>query len=356
MAGYGPPDPLSRETIRAMVDVVRPEWTVRVVEPCERGSDVLYFLTVGTDEGGRKLVLKYCRFADAGAFLTEPRVLSVVSRETGMPVPAIEAVVDDHDELPSPYFLMERRPGHPPTPRPVDADRLVALACDAGRFLGAVHRVAEFEGFGPLEPADCDGAEGGTGRSQTRSEGADPATGLAVADPTDSWADRFHEVATAPLDRLADTRFEDLVPTIRRSLSTARDRIAEAEFTPVLCHGDYRPGNLLVDSKETTAVLGWRTAVAAPAEYDLARTEEQLCSRRGPGDDVRRRVRTALYEAYEHTNRLATGPGFEARRDAYLLSARVETMRWLPYRMSGADAARVAAAAAAHRSFVEALR
>ncbi|MFC6726429.1 aminoglycoside phosphotransferase, partial [Halobium palmae] len=96
MAGYGPPDPLSRETIRSMVAAVRPDWTVRVVEPCERGSDVLYFLTVGADEGSREVVLKYCRFADASGFLTEPRVLSLVASETGVPVPEVEAVVDEH--------------------------------------------------------------------------------------------------------------------------------------------------------------------------------------------------------------------------------------------------------------------
>lgn len=338
MAGYGPPDPLSRETIRSMVAAVRPEWTVRVVEPCERGSGVLYFLTVGTDDGIREIVLKYCRFADANGFLTEPRVLSLVAGDTGVPVPRVEAVVDEHDDLPAPYFLMERREGTPMPETVRDGDRLVGIARDAGRYLGAVHRLREFDAFGRLGPA----------------EGGD---GLAVADPTDAWAEWFHEVAVAPLDRLDDTRFSDLVPELRRRFDAVRDRLRRGDPTPVLCHGEYRPDNLLVgDDDRTAAVLGWRTALAAPAEYDLARTESHLAGGRTPDDEVRRRLRDALYEGYDRTNRLDRDEGFVARREGYLLAARAEAMRWLPYRLGDADAKRIEAAAADHRAFVEALR
>lgn len=37
-----------------------------------------------------------------------------------------------------------------------------------------------------------------------------------------------------------------------------------------LCHGDYRPANVIVDADEVAAILGWSHALVTDASYDLA--------------------------------------------------------------------------------------
>lgn len=417
MADYGPSDPLSRRTLREMVAAVRSDWTVRAIEPTDRGSDVLYFLHVDpgedgssasgseppseaepasgsgsagpesasdssptgpesgpdresasgprsapavdaiaenagaemeataesptgsasgeTDGGspGREIALKYCRFADPSSVLTEPRILSLVADQTAIPVPEVYGVVDGHDELPAPYFLMERCEGVVAADCHLDEEETAALARDAGRHLGRFHRIGRFEGFGTVEYAD-----------------GEPR----VADPRGAWADWFADVVEGPLDHLEDSRFADLVPPLRDYVADATERLRGTDLSPVPCHNEYRLGNVLVDPETrcTTAVLDWGAVVTAPAEYELVRTE-QFFSDWAPLDaPIRERVREALYEGYDRTNELERDAAFDRRREWYLAATRIEAMRWLPYRLGDAEPSEREAAAAEHREFV----
>lgn len=85
--------------------------------------------------------------------------------------------------------------------------------------------------------------------------------------------------AAAPTTALT---VDELLPHLRAGAATADradlldalDRLLEVrpdEESPVLCHGDLHPLNLLVDGDRVT-VLDWTGAVVAPAAYDVAWT------------------------------------------------------------------------------------
>ena len=76
---------------------------------------------------------------------------------------------------------------------------------------------------------------------------------------------------------------------------------SDHEHRPVLTHGDYRPGNLLVDERGSiTAVLDWGNAHVTHAGYALAHAEAQFVDihrlPRAERERLRRVFRTAYAE------------------------------------------------------------
>ncbi|MFC4549035.1 MULTISPECIES: phosphotransferase family protein [Halorussus] len=331
-AESGEGEQFSGDVLGRMVREVRPEWTLRAATPAEEGTDVVYFLTVDTGEGTRECVLKACEFLDPEAFRPEPYLLDLLDRRTSIPVPGIVGAVDDHDDLPAPFFLMERLDGEvrEGDARDLAPEAMERIARDAGRNLGRLHRLGEFERFGPLRLAGY-ADESATGRNEARGEtprrfAAGDRT-LTLGESTrDSWRERFEEVIDSCLDNV-EARFEDLVPDLRAFVADRLDAL-DRSFPAVIGHDDYRLGNLLVDPEtgETHAVLDWGNVATMEAQCELVDVEQYLCEWAPHDDPLRERVRASLLAGYRETNEIDRDDDYERRRELYLATSRLSPM------------------------------
>jgi hypothetical protein len=332
---------LAEATLRRMLDEIRPEWSLREAVPAAEGTDVVYFVTAETPDGPRECVLKACEFLDAEEFRTEPHLLKLVTRRTSIPVPRVLGAVDDHADLPAPFFLMERRDGEvrENEARELPADVMERLAHDAGRYLAELHDLGEFEAFGPIRlAADAEPSEttSVTGDGLAIGDDTPIGDGIAVGDQTlttdetahDSWQTRVEAIVEDCLNNLHD-RFEDLETGLRGSVD---DRLGalDREFTPVFGDDDYRLGNLLVDpaTGETQAVLDWGNPNTLEVQYNLVLTEQYLSGWAPHDDPLRERVRTALRKGYREVGDLPDDPDAERRRDLYLTVTRLFPLVW----------------------------
>lgn len=358
-------DGFSETTVSRMVREIRPEWSLREVTAAEEGTDAVYFVTADTPDGPRECVLKACEFLDPEEFRPEPHLMALLDRRTSIPVPGIVGAVDsaasptprseggetagaDRADLPAPFFLMERCDGEvcEGEARDLPSEVVERIARDAGRNLGELHGLGDFEAFGPVRLArDAERDRGGIaadGRTLTTAETA-----------TESWRARVEDFTEFHFDNLHD-RFADVEADVREVVDERLDAL-DREFAPVFGHDDYRLGNLLVDPEtgETRTVLDWGNANTLDAHYNLVLTEQYL-SGWAPHDDPRReRVRAALRTGYAETNRLEDDSAFERRRELYLGVTRLFPMAWFSLWYGDAGDAEQDGAAEEHRRAVQ---
>lgn len=307
----GPEDPLSESAVEASVHAVRPEWEVDDGIWCADGSDTLYYVTVETDDGPREIVLKVCTYADPEEFRTEPYLLDAIAERTSIPVPEVFGTVDDHADLTTPFFVMERCFGERVSGSDLEVDALGRVAFEAGQNLGELHALGSFDRYGYLscQRDDPDVRPGVEGDDYV----------LGVADGTDSWREwLLGEVE--PLFADIDEPFRDLEDDLRAFAEDGAD-LLESDGPPELIDPDYWYGNVLVDAEsgETKHVLDFGKTHTGTAEYNLVLTEQFLCEFAPLDSERRRRVRNRLLAGYERTNSLDRSERFEDRRDYYLL-------------------------------------
>ena len=323
-----------------MVDAVEPGWSVEDVRPSEEGSESVFFLTVETPAGRREAVLKAAAagIVPDSVARSEPRVLELLADETEIPVPAVVGFVDDHPELPSPFFLAERLPGRNGSGRFSDlsTDALERVFAAAGDYLGQLHAVESFDRFGRVGVADGE---------------------LAVVEDESSARDRWAEWLLADaqktLDGLEGGRFDDLVPELRRYVREAVLALDGPE-TASLVHWDYRLGNLLVDTDtgETTGVLDWADLLAGDPVYNLATVEDHNVNWQTRDVVLRERLRERFRDAYDARRSGDLPDDFRQRKRVYHLCNRLNAMACLPDWYAGADEAVRDERAAEHRTFV----
>lgn len=335
----------SLDEIRRLVAAMIDGWTVTDARAAEEGTDAIYFVTAETPAGTREAVLKVCEFVSPEAFRPEPRLLELMNHRTSIPVPSVLAVLDDHDELPSPAFLMECYRGEVVDRTDLGRDALSRVAREAGRNLGEIHAVGTFDEFGTVRLArDAD---------RPASVALPNGEGLAVGDPRESWRARLADVASGSIDDLHE-RFADLEGPLRDAIEPRIAALPDVE--PVMIHGDYRLGNLLVDPETgvTRAVLDWGNHHTGHAETDLASTEQYLCGWALPDADRRRFVRERLYAGYAETNDLDRDEGFCERRETYLLVVRCFPLVWFDLWYADADENERYRIAERHREAIDA--
>lgn len=330
---------ISDERLTAMVRHLRPAWTPVNVERLEEGVNSTVALDVSTPTGSRRVVLKAITsthpLAEARG-RAEPRVLTLLRRETSLPVPPVFDVCADHGTYPAPYFLMEYVPGetfdHARAPD-LPADLRETMFREAGRNLAELHRLGRFTQVGDLTARDGE---------------------VSVLDTAESPRyDAFHDWLLASyeetLDRLLEeggyfpdlaedrSRFDDLVPEVRAYLRDVVPELPPPE-PPTYCHKDYRYGNVVVDpdTGETRAVLDWANLMSAPPAFNLAVAESKLLkpdlntdasASAGRAGELRR----ALWSEYESARE---GWTFDAdtreRIRTYRLAYRLDQMACLP--------------------------
>ena len=321
---FGPADALSEEQVATAVEAARPDWRLVDAEPIPAGSDILYRVTVEPDEGRdattteRRAVLKCFRPSGPLAgrapdrVVTEVRLLELAGAETTVPVPTVYGFCESHDAVPAPFFLMEYVEGVSETGLSPDVETTERLTREAARYLARIHDWRSFEAAGNFAVDDGD----------------------VVVDGTARWVDHLHGVVDGAVTHLDETRFSDLQAPVAEYVE---ERFTDAAFdaAPVLLHGDYRYGNLVVDPGRATveAVLDWGASLAGDRLYELVWVEAEFAGNAPVGSERRRGVREALYEAYESERGVAfeRDASFARRERLYRFVKRVIEMRWFPY-------------------------
>ena len=257
---------LDAGTLQRMVDLVDPAWTVTAATPAERGFCRVYRLTVAESGETRDCFLKAAPEGAEAGVGADARILAVLDRRTSIPVPEVLGVVDDHAELPSPFYLMTPIPGRELSYERVGwlpDEALETLARGVGAALGELHRIDAVDSFGHVDRAPTSVLDGDRGPGTVDD--------LAVRDGVDSWETYLREYAERELKRHADTRFDALTPRLE-AWCDERIRGLDGPFSPVLGRNDHGLHNLLVDSDtgEVTAMLDWAYTLAVPPSFDVA--------------------------------------------------------------------------------------
>ncbi|WP_435175052.1 phosphotransferase family protein [Halorussus sp. AFM4] len=261
-------DELSDGTLRGMVSVVDSEWTLREATPVDRGFCRVYRLVVGTATSTRECYLKAVPEGRDAGVAADARVSAVVGEHTAAPVPGILGAVDDHPDLPAPYFLVEAMPGDEvPYERVgwVSDDVLRTTARQLGESLGELHRIDAVDSFGYVFYDESRELAGGR-PSGTVDE-------LRVRDGVDSWPDYLRARVDRELGRHAESGFSDLTPRLESWCEDRIERLDQRDggFSPVLGRNDHGLHNVLVDADtgDLTALLDWAYTLAVTPAYDL---------------------------------------------------------------------------------------
>lgn len=316
------PTDVLAETVRA----IDPEWRLREATLAERGFTSVYRVAVETDGSVRDCVLKASPDGQRHGIDAEARLLAVLERHTGIPVPEVIGVVDDRDALPTPFFLMTAMPGEeiPYEETSRLSDRVLRrVSRTTGEHLGELHAIEAVDAFGTI---DCPDAEALDGDRPT----GDPRD-LTVAEGFETWPDYLRAVGDRQLEGLADTRFGDMLPRLR---PWVRDRVAAATdaFPSVVGRIDHGVHNLLLDREtgDVRAVLDWGFALAVTPGYDVQCVEYVLGGAvlaAAPGHPDRRElVREAVRDGYESTAVAYPAEELSRYRSLYELLAIVRAM------------------------------
>lgn len=197
-------------------------------------SQETWFLEVADASGSRSVVLRLPTPASgAAAILTQRAALQAVAG-SGVPAPA-PIWFDDGEENPfgRPFIVMERLPGVVPVGWHAVADparrrRLAEQAIDA---LVALHAID---------------------LARTPLAGGMPSPTVAL----DGLTRLLHRLEPIPL-------------VLEAALAWLQAGPAPQSGPPVIVHGDYRMGNLLIDGDRLTGVLDWEMAAPGDRLADL---------------------------------------------------------------------------------------
>lgn len=292
---------LSVATVRRMVELVAPEWTVLEATPAEGGFCAVYRIDVETGTSTRTCFLKAATDGEEWGIPADARIAATLGARTSIPVPEVLGVVDDHPELPSPFHLTTGMPG---CALPYEAvgqlpdGVLRTVARDVGACLGELHGVDAIDSFGYVD------------RDPGRRLAGEPPSGtvaeLAVRDGSDSWPAYLRGYAERELERHADSRFSALTPRLE-SWCEEQIEALTGPFSPALGRNDHGLHNLLVDpdTGEVTAMLDWAYTLAVPPAFDLGFAEYlfggSFLSGLPDVPDRRSTVREAMRAGYRST-------------------------------------------------------
>lgn len=308
---------LSEGDIRTIVSDLQQDWTIQTVTGLPGSSNSLYAIDVETPNGQREVICKCVQATAIEDFRYEPYLLQILQDQTSIPVPDVLSIVDHHEMLSGPLFLMERRTGEnlATRARSLDSSIRERISYEAGRYLGQLHSVGSFSQFGPLRLArDTDHKGGGIETEECV---------LTVADGShDEWCDFFHSLVSFFCSSL-DDRFSDLEALLRERFAEHIEHLGGEK--PVLTHTEYTFWNILVNPEigNTTAVLDFEGLRVGCAEYDIAAAIDSLSALAPVNSNRRRLVRKALYSGYQEMSTLPQDGNFEHRCDLYRLAVRL---------------------------------
>lgn len=259
---------------------------VQAVRAVSAGASRLTYLVDLVRDGRPEPVVLQVQRAGAalGALDVHTQVAVLQAAQTaGVPVAAVIAWDDTDQALGAPFVLSEFIAGEtlPQTILRLDslAEARSRFAADCGRVLAALHG-APLDGLPPLEAGD-------------------------QLDAVVTW-----------IDRIGDPH-----PAFELAISwLGRHRPPPVE--PVLVHGDFRNGNLIIGPTGLTSVLDWElTHVGDPAE-DLAWVSLKTWRFRGAGEVGGMGDRVELLDAYQDAGGTVIEP------DRFMWWQVLGTLKW----------------------------
>lgn len=255
---------LDDDAAEQLLELIDPTLEFRQATPAERGFCSVYRIEAIDDGTARTLYLKASPDGQSWAIPDEARLQAVLHEETAIPVPAVLGVVDEHDSLPTPCYLMTGLPGEELPYEQVarlEDDVLRRLARETGEYLAKLHSVPAVDRFGHVRH---DGPEL-VGDRPT----GDPAT-LTVGDADERWQPYLRDRVNQALDRHEDSRFSALTPALSEFFEAGIENL-EGAFEPAIGRNDHGLHNLLLDA-DTGAITGmidWGYTLAVPPAFDV---------------------------------------------------------------------------------------
>jgi aminoglycoside phosphotransferase (APT) family kinase protein len=298
MVDTPPPQDIQPSTLEAMVQLAEPAWDLDSVSRADRGFCSVYRVVVTDDE--RVVYLKASPDGEPWGIPVEARIQATLHQNTPIPVPEVLGVADDHETLPTPFYLMSAVPGEELPYEQVaylDDERLRRVARETGRHLGALHSVPAVEQFGHVRH------DGSVLTGEPPS--GNPAT-LTVGDAHESWPAYLRARVEEGLDRHRESQFSDLTTDLREWFE-AGIRALDGPFEPVLGRNDHGLHNLLVDPADgaITGMLDWGYTLAVPPAFDFEFavyiTSGAFLAGLPDVSDRRSTVRTAMLSGYRET-------------------------------------------------------
>lgn len=208
------------------------------------GSDKLYLI----EEAGNDLVIKFrdLEQLELSWFKKEPLMINKMSDDTTIPVPNIVHYNMYGEDYP-PFFIMDFIEGKTLAKVAEDAGQnlIKRLHFQAGMYLGQIHSETSFDA---------------PGRLVYRNDNLEL--------EEDSWKNIFESMALERLSNLRETEFNKYADEVETYLNENMDSISIVENF-VLCHDDYRPGNIMARNGEIVAVIDWARAFSGDPLYDL---------------------------------------------------------------------------------------
>lgn len=344
---------ISNETVAEMVHSLQPSWGIEAVTRAANGTDFVASVDVQTPNGPSTTVLKATtadHVSPETAF-AEPRILEFIGRKTSIPVPTVFGYCDEHNDYPTPFYLMAHVEGENYEGRVSDLSKTARteILHEAGRNLAELHTL------GPLPRSGRIGVVDGE---------------LAILD-TDEFSshESFHERLLASyegnLDSLATggyfanladdkNRFTDLVPPLRQYLQETIPKLPAPEPS-TYSHEDYRYGNLLIEptTGRTQTVLDWGIFSSAPPAYNLANTEPLLLTPDVDSVEKTDELRQTFRRSYaERRPEWSFDDATLRRMEVYRLTCRIDAMACLPLWHQDATPSERDERAAEHRDYV----
>ena len=323
---------LTQNELDRMMNAIVPTWRIHETTPIKAGLHSVYRITAVTPTDEQECYLKATPAGKNPSVDLEARLLAVLNRHSEIPVPGIYGVVDEHDELPAPFTLLEALPGEM-KPRTelasVSDDVLRAIAYDTGQYLTELHSIDAADTYGFLTQ---------NGPTLSGSNPSGELDSIAVADPVADWKERLHDWADGTIQNLDQTRFDDIAPEAELVVKSRIDDI-EGPFEPVLARTDHSLENLLFTNGGLSAMLDWEFTITSMPAYDLVNVIWSLAG--GPylfapkTPDRRNLIRESVLAGYRERGDGYVIEEFYANRECYELLSALRSMVHLEswYRM-----------------------
>jgi len=181
----------------------------------------------------------------------------------------------------------------------ISHDALDDLAGQVGRTLASIHSLAIGSGYGNLDP-NLDGRSASLG---------------------EWFIDRFRLTIKEVREHLvSDREVTETLDIVENYILVRRSILSEIK--PVLLHGDFRPGNILVADGRISGIIDWEAAKSGPPAFDFGWWDWMA------GDSETPFPSTALHQGYLEHRQLDSAT-FDALRQLAIARITIGHLGWL---------------------------